>query len=63
LSKAFEDAPRQTTKIVQAKTINGFVGDYPLGLHGFHGCGYVAVDEGFGIITVDSHTHPYPNGI
>ncbi|MFO7667322.1 MAG: hypothetical protein R6V76_11925 [Desulfobacterales bacterium] len=29
------------------------MGYYPLGLHVYHGCGYVAVDEGFSIITAD----------
>jgi len=38
-------------EIVQAEIINGFVGDCPLGLISFHGCGYAAVDEGHGIIS------------
>ncbi|MFO7665560.1 MAG: hypothetical protein R6V76_02975 [Desulfobacterales bacterium] len=37
-------------EIVQAEIINGFVGDCPLGLPGFNGCGYAAVDGGFGRI-------------
>ncbi len=54
----FEDAPKYTIKIVQAQTINGFVGIYPLGLHRFHGCGYGAVDEGQVIISaVRIRTH------
>jgi hypothetical protein len=36
--------------IVQAETVNGFVTVYPSGLSGFHGCGYAAVDEGYGRI-------------
>ncbi|MBU0545355.1 MAG: hypothetical protein KKH97_08455, partial [Proteobacteria bacterium] len=47
-----------TIKIVQADTINGFVRKTFLGLHGFHGCGYAAVDEGQVIIpAVRIRTH------
>ena len=45
--------PGQTINIVQAQTIKGFVGVYPLGLHCFHGCEYGAVDEGHIIVSVD----------
>ena len=45
--------PQIDNKIVQADTINGFVGITPLGLHGFHGSGYAAVDEGQVIISVN----------
>ncbi|MFH1974737.1 MAG: hypothetical protein ABIJ52_04145 [Pseudomonadota bacterium] len=49
-----EDAPGRSTKSIQAKTINGFVGINPLGLHRFNGCppqrtGY----EGFVQINTD----------
>ncbi|MFO7665252.1 MAG: hypothetical protein R6V76_01375 [Desulfobacterales bacterium] len=45
-------------KIVQADTINGFVIKAFLGLHGFHRCGYAAVDEGQVIISaVRIRTH------
>ncbi len=40
-------------EIVQADTIHGFVTLYPLGLFGFNGCGYVAVGEGYGIVSAD----------
>jgi hypothetical protein len=44
--------------IVQADTINGFVIKALSGLHGFHGCGYAAVDEGQVIISaVRIRTH------
>jgi len=34
------------------------VGNYTLGLPGFHGCGYAAVDEGYGIVSADQiRTH------
>jgi len=52
-SQIFENAPKYTIKIVQAETICGFVGITPLGLPGFHGCGYAAVDEGQVIIPAD----------
>jgi hypothetical protein len=45
--------PKQTIKIVQADTINGFVRETLLGLPGFHGCGYAAIDEGQVIISAD----------
>jgi len=54
----FEDAPKYTIKVVQTDTINGFVRKILLGLHGFHGCGYAAVDEGQVVVPVDRiHTH------
>jgi len=40
-----------TINIVQADNINGSVSKALLGLPKFHGCGYVAVDEGYGIIS------------
>jgi len=49
-SQLFYDAPKQTIKNVQADRINGFVRKTLLGLPGFHGCGYGAVDEGQVII-------------
>jgi hypothetical protein len=40
-------------EIVQADSINGFVTVCPLGLFGSNGCGYAAVDEGYGIVSAD----------
>ncbi|MBU1713888.1 MAG: hypothetical protein KKD47_12425 [Proteobacteria bacterium] len=63
----FEDAPKYTIKVVQADTINGFVIKALLGLHGFHGCGYAAVDEGqviISVVRIRTHTqtaHIYDN--
>jgi hypothetical protein len=45
--------PDRLQKIVQADTVNGFVTVYLLGLSGFNGCGYAAVDEGYGLIHAD----------
>ncbi|MFO7666176.1 MAG: hypothetical protein R6V76_06125 [Desulfobacterales bacterium] len=52
-SRAFKNAPGQSVNIIQAQTLKGFVGVYPLGLHCFHGCEYGAVDEGHIIVFVD----------
>ncbi|MFO7666157.1 MAG: hypothetical protein R6V76_06030 [Desulfobacterales bacterium] len=42
--------PDRLQKILQADTVKGFVTVYPWGLFGFNGCGYAAVDGGFGWI-------------
>ena len=57
--KAIQGRPQIDYKeIVQADTINGFVGEHTLGLRGFHGCGYAAVDEGLIIVSaVRIRTH------
>jgi hypothetical protein len=43
-------------------TINGFVTICPLGLLGFNGCGYAAVNEGYGIVSAD-HIKSIPKRI
>ena len=54
----FRHAPIWSINVVQADTINGSVSTAHLGLPGFHGCGYAAVDEGHGIISaVRIRTH------
>jgi hypothetical protein len=41
------------------ESIKGFVTICPLGLFGFNGCGYAAVDGGYGIVSAD-HIKPIP---
>ena len=51
-------APILLINIVQAETIKSSVSKALSGLPGFHGCGYAAVDEGYGLISaVHIRTH------
>jgi hypothetical protein len=51
-------APIQSINIVQVEPINGSVSNALLGLPGFHGCGYAAVDKGYGSVSaVHIRTH------
>jgi hypothetical protein len=49
----FRGRPQTDYKYCTGADYKRLRGVYPLGLFGFHGCGYGAVDEGHIIVSVD----------